>query len=145
TTTCTPGRPVRTATARGRTTTVRGATATATATKAATATEVSLAGGSVDGGDEAVRGPRALGVELCARAREQFRTSVRRAARRPVGPRFDHRAIRVDDRDDPRAEGDLLAGEPVRIAAAVPALVMAAHDLQHLRRCGAGLEQRSSR
>ena len=45
-----------------------------------------------------------------------------------VGAVARHRVVRVADEDDPRLERDLLAGEPVRIAGAVPALVAVAHD-----------------
>src|SRR3954469_3831967 len=38
-----------------------------------------------------------------------------------------HRVVRVGDADDASAERDLLAGQPVRIAGAVPALVVVQH------------------
>ena len=50
-----------------------------------------------------------------------------RAAVRPVAG---HRVERVGDREDPRRGRDLAAAPPVRIAAAVPALVMRADDLE---------------
>lgn len=40
-----------------------------------------------------------------------------------------HRVVGVADGDDPRAEWDVLAGELIGVAAAVPALVARAHDL----------------
>src|SRR5207245_1996301 len=39
-----------------------------------------------------------------------------------------HRVEGVADEDDPRLERDLVAGDPVRVARAVPALVAMAHD-----------------
>src|SRR2546429_682295 len=51
---------------------------------------------------------------------------------RPVRPVARHRVERVGDREDPRPERDLLPEEPVGVAAAVPALVVGAHDADSL-------------
>jgi len=45
-----------------------------------------------------------------------------------------HRVERVDDGEDPRRDGDLEPAQPVRVAASVPALVMARDDVAHDRR-----------
>ena len=56
---------------------------------------------------------------------------ARRAPRRPTAragrPVLDHRAVGVDGGDDPRLERDPVAGEAVRVAGAVDALVVVAH------------------
>ena len=49
-----------------------------------------------------------------------------------VGPVGRHRVEGVADEDDPDSSGIVLAGLPVRIAGAVPALVAAPHDRAHL-------------
>src|SRR4051812_45491161 len=45
-----------------------------------------------------------------------------------VRTRARHRIERIAGEDDPRAQRDLLAGERVRVAQAVPSLVVMAHD-----------------
>ena len=50
------------------------------------------------------------------------------AHRGPVWSARDHRLVGVGDGDDPRPDRDLLAGEPVRVAAAVVPLVVVEHD-----------------
>ncbi len=50
--------------------------------------------------------------------------------RAPVGPVARHRVERVGDREDPRADRNLVSLRAVGIAAAVPALVVAANDAQ---------------
>ena len=45
-----------------------------------------------------------------------------------VGPRGDHRVVGVAGEDDARGDRDRGAGEAVGVAAAVPALVLVAHD-----------------
>src|SRR5207253_6521052 len=72
-------------------------------------------------------------VELRAGAALELRARRLAVERRPVGPWLDHRAERVADGDDARAERDLLAGEAVRIAATVPALVARADDRRDVR------------
>ena len=93
---------------------------------------------------------------LPARRRSPRRQS-RQLARLAVRPVVRDRVERVRDGEDPRAERDLLADEPVRIAAAVPALVVRADDLDagpvqegdaadHLRaEQGVRLHQRATR
>ena len=68
------------------------------------------------------------GVELAARAAAQLVERLLLAEHGAVGARLAHRAEGVADGDDPRAERDLVAGQPVRVAAAVPALVARAHE-----------------
>jgi len=53
---------------------------------------------------------------------------------------FGHRVVGVAGQDDARAHGDLLAGDPVRIAPAVPTLVLVAHDPGHAAIDAAALE-----
>ena len=60
--------------------------------------------------------------------RQQLRLGVLARHARAVRPVGHHRVERVADGDDPRAERDRLAGEPVGVAAAVPALVAGAHE-----------------
>ena len=66
-----------------------------------------------------------------------WRAGVRGAARRrasawDIGSRYgrcgDHRVVGVAGEDDPAADRDRRAGEAVRVAAAVPALVLVAHE-----------------
>ncbi len=77
-------------------------------------------------------------VELAAGAALQLGQRVVERERAPVGPRAGHRLQRVAGGDDPRAERDLVAGEAVGVALAVPALVAGAHErrdgLQRRRR-----------
>ena len=49
-----------------------------------------------------------------------------------VGPGGGERVVDLDRADDPRAERNGLAGEPVGIAEAVPPLVVAAHEGDHV-------------
>ena len=91
---------------------------------------------SISAGTPASRTPR----------RAAGRTGCRRSAAAPPAPRrglaappravLDHRLEGVADRDDPRAERNLLARQPVRIAAAVPALVARAHELRDRQQSG---------
>ena len=48
-----------------------------------------------------------------------------------VGPRRGERVVDLHRADDPGAHRDVLAREPVGIALAVPALVVAAHEADH--------------
>src|SRR5204862_7700495 len=75
-----------------------------------------------------VRLCRAGGVELPSRLSEELGSRSCRVQGRPVRPRLDHGAERVDAGDDAGAERDLLPGQPFRVAGAVPALVMTSHD-----------------
>ena len=78
-----------------------------------------------------------LRVELGSGAAAQLLERVLGADRVAVGAALGHRLVGVADEDDPRAERDLLACEPVRIAVAVPALVARAdqrRDRCHRRR-----------
>src|SRR5438477_11400082 len=49
----------------------------------------------------------------------------------PVGPVGRHRVVRDADEDDARLERDVLAGDAVGVAVAVPALVTMTHDRPH--------------
>ncbi len=94
------------------------------------------------GGVGAAAGAQLLGerlddarVELCARAALEFRQRLLLAARHAVSAAGDarrrHRVVRVGDEHDPRRERDLLAGELVGIARAVPPLVVVENALGH--------------
>ena len=64
----------------------------------------------------------------------QARSSATAASaehRLPVGVARREHVVGVGDRDQPRRQRDLLAREPVRVAGAVPALVVAEHDVGH--------------
>src|SRR5439155_8857525 len=65
-----------------------------------------------------------LRVELPPRLNRDLARSLLPAERRPVRPRARHRVERVRDREDAPADRDLFAAELVRIAEAVPALVV---------------------
>ena len=72
-------------------------------------------------------------VELLARHAPHLRDRLGRGERRAVGVARDHHVVGVGDRDHPRQQRDRLAGELVRVALAVPALVVAEDDLRHRR------------
>ena len=65
------------------------------------------------------------GLELLARLLHRHRVAVR-----AVG---EHRVVGVGDREHARDERDALAGEAVRVAGAVPALVVVAQDRRDAR------------
>src|SRR6185312_12220640 len=69
-----------------------------------------------------------LRVELAAGAAPQLLDDGGQRQRRPVRPVGRHCVERVGAADDPRDQRDVLAGEAVRIAGAVPALVARADD-----------------
>src|SRR5205085_11976674 len=69
-----------------------------------------------------------LRVELGASTAAELGDRFLEEKRRPVRAIGRHRVEGVAAADDPRQERDLLAGEPVRIALAVPALVAGADD-----------------
>src|SRR5205807_4540612 len=62
-------------------------------------------------------------VEVRPAAPHELRLRLLERQRLPVRPVGRHRVEGVAAADDARAERDVLAGEPVRIAAAVPSLV----------------------
>ena len=64
------------------------------------------------------------GVEVAPGAPSQLLPGGSGAERSLVGAHGGHRLVGVGDGDDAAAVGDLLGSEPVRIAPAVPALVM---------------------
>src|SRR5436190_9504870 len=70
-----------------------------------------------------------LRVELAARALGDRPARVRQRGGGPVGPVCGDRVERVGDREDPRRERDLLALQAVRVALAVPALVVVLDDV----------------
>src|SRR5438128_7015873 len=72
-------------------------------------------------------------VELAARAVAQLGQGRLVVEPRGIGPSAGHRIKRVAHRDDARAERDLLTGEPIWVAATVPALVRGAHQRGHRR------------
>ncbi len=65
-----------------------------------------------------------LGVELAPRDAAQLGDRVLRGHRRAVGFARGERVVRRADRDDPRWQGDLVADQPGRVAAAVDVLVV---------------------
>ena len=67
------------------------------------------------------------GIELRAGAVAQLLARMLLVERAAIGAVGGHRVPRVGDGDDAARDRDLLTGELVRIAAAVPALMMAAH------------------
>src|SRR3989442_12225266 len=70
------------------------------------------------------------GVELPPGLAVDLRPRLLPAAGCAIGAVARHRIQRVGDGEDPRSERDLLGREPVRIAVAVPALVVRADDAQ---------------
>src|ERR687887_498332 len=69
-------------------------------------------------------------AELGAGGAAKLLDRLVRRPRRAIDARRQHRVERVGDVDDARAERDLLALDPVRVAGAVPALVVVA-DRRH--------------
>src|SRR5262245_30002008 len=70
------------------------------------------------------------GVELPAGLSDQLTARGGPAERTPVRPVARHRVERVGNGEDPRRHRDLRRNQRVRIPAAVPALVVRAHDLE---------------
>src|SRR5207253_6950323 len=71
-------------------------------------------------------------VELAPRLAEDLAPRGRPAHCLAVRAVTRHRVERVRDGEDPRPEGNLGAADPIRVAAAVPALVMRADHPQAL-------------
>ena len=80
-------------------------------------------------GDECHQGVRRARVELRASAAVDLGHGVRQRHGRLVDAHREHRVERVAGRDDAAAERNARAGDAVRVAGAVPALVVAAGDL----------------
>ena len=74
-----------------------------------------------------------LGVELGAGLALELVERLLDGSGGPVRPVVDDRVVGVDQADDPRPDRDPLAAQAVRIARAVPALVVVAHDRGELR------------
>jgi hypothetical protein len=91
------------------------------------------------GAVQEVRVLDAGGVELASGLSEDLSTRRVLVEGGPVRPRLDHGAERIDHGDDARTEWDPCAMQPVRVAGAVPALVMASDDCEHV---GGGKERR---
>src|SRR5689334_4062861 len=72
---------------------------------------------------------RALGVELGARAGEDLVDRRVERAARTVGAVARDRVDGIGDGEDPGPERDLVLAQPVRVAAAVPALVVVQYDV----------------
>src|SRR5207248_6374813 len=72
-------------------------------------------------------------IELRPRTLAQPPARLFNAEALPVRPVCGHRVERVANEDDPRLDRNLVAGLPVRITVAVPALVAAANDAADLR------------
>ena len=68
-------------------------------------------------------------VELRPRAAAELLERLLGGASGAVGPVGRDRAVGVAAADDPRDERDLLADEPIRVAATVEALVAGAHEV----------------
>ncbi len=73
---------------------------------------------------------RQLGVELGAGAALQLDERLLDGERRPVRARRGHGVEGVGDAEQPRLERDPVPAQPVRVAAAVPALVVVEHVRQ---------------
>src|SRR4029077_14117985 len=67
-------------------------------------------------------------VELAAGALAEPAHRLAMAETVAIGPIAGHRVIRVADEDDARLERDVLAGDAVGVALAVPALVAVTDD-----------------
>ena len=63
--------------------------------------------------------------------RQEFRERILERQRSPVRAVRRHRVQRVAGQDDPRADRDQPAAQAVRVAAAVPVLVLVAHDYKY--------------
>ena len=70
-------------------------------------------------------------VELRAGDAPQLVERLERVHRRAIGVRRGEGVVDLGHRDDSRDRGDLVAAQALRVAAAVDALVMCAHDLGH--------------
>ena len=79
-------------------------------------------------------------IELVTRAARELLERGRGRQRLAIGPRGRHGVVGDADRDHAGAERDLLAGDAVRIAAAVVALVARAHEAGDGRERGRGGE-----
>src|SRR5581483_7985786 len=92
--------------------------------------------GALDPVDDPQEGLDHVRVELAAGPAANLRQGASLIATRRIGAVAAHRVEGVADRDHAGAERDLLAGEPVRVALPVPALVGGAHqagDRSHRR------------
>src|SRR5207248_297129 len=67
-------------------------------------------------------------VELAAGALREPAHGLAVAEAVPIRPVGRHRVVRIANEDDPRLERDVLAGEAVGVARAVPTLVAVADD-----------------
>src|SRR5258705_12232079 len=70
------------------------------------------------------------GIELCARTAPNLTDGVVPRGSRSIGALARDRIEGVGDREHPRAEGDLRSRQRVRVAAAIPPLVMRANYSQ---------------
>ena len=74
--------------------------------------------------EKALEGPHAPRAELAAPAAAKLLEGLCGRPGGSIDAVGQHRVQGVGDMDDPRAEGDLFAGQPERVPGAVPALVM---------------------
>ena len=99
----------------------------------------SVVGGRRGGGaflDRGHQGVDDVGVELRAGARLELGDGARRRQRLAIGPVAEHRPVGVAHRDEAAGERDPVRLDPVRVALAVPALVVEAHDGGHRLQAG---------
>ena len=82
----------------------------------------------VDRGQRAGERVHDFGVELRAGAAPQLAQRLGRGSRRAIGARAGHGVEGVGDVDDAREQGNLVAAQAVRVAAAVGPLVMQLDD-----------------
>src|SRR5439155_24107087 len=76
-------------------------------------------------------GPGQLGVELRARSGNDLLACVVGRARLAIWPLLGDRVIRVDDRNEPGAYGNLVAPKTVGVAATIPPLMVRSDDGRH--------------
>src|SRR5690349_8809876 len=78
--------------------------------------------------------PHQIGIELRPGLALQLLDGFIDGAGRAIGPFVDDRVEGIDEADDAGAHRDPLAAEAIRVAGAVPALVVVADDGRELRR-----------
>ena len=103
------------------------------------------AAGSAAGGETRTSAATTCGSNCVPAQRISSAMRLAPRARRAVGPVGRHRAVGVARADDARDERDLLAGEPVGVAVAVPVLVARADEPADVRRAGPPTARASAR
>ena len=113
---------------------LRGATASATPARDADAAASIARSSLLEHRQNADEGLDQRRIEAGARLGAQDVERLVAALRQTVRPIGHQRAESIDDRDDARAERNLLAAQRRRIAGAVPALVVALDERRHRQR-----------